>query len=213
MQVICIWFKTTFASGPEEIQKNLILCGFLSRVQKYLICVEAQDSPNALETSPGQVHPPSYRKTKTESHIYMIKDYFYTKHASSMVGLLLFISTERSLLLNTRVSQIWCVHSGRVQRQRTQWPHSAEDNPRRSSYEWCTQNLHTRKYLCKWCNVNWNTIWHFVNNWLMMSPGPMPTLMMSAPARISSSTISPVTTLPAYKTQMDFKILRWLLMR
>lgn len=29
-------------------------------------------------------------------------------------------------------------------------------------------------------------------------PGPMPTLMMSAPLSISSSTISPVTTLPAY---------------
>lgn len=29
-------------------------------------------------------------------------------------------------------------------------------------------------------------------------PGPMPTLMMSAPARISSSTISPVTTFPAW---------------
>lgn len=28
-------------------------------------------------------------------------------------------------------------------------------------------------------------------------PGPIPTLMMSAPARISSSTISPVTTFPA----------------
>lgn len=31
-------------------------------------------------------------------------------------------------------------------------------------------------------------------------PGPMPTLMMSAPERMSSSTISPVTTLPACKT-------------
>lgn len=31
----------------------------------------------------------------------------------------------------------------------------------------------------------------------LWSPGPMPTLMMSAPARISSSTISPVTTFPA----------------
>ena len=28
-------------------------------------------------------------------------------------------------------------------------------------------------------------------------PGPIPTLMISAPLRISSSTISPVTTLPA----------------
>ena len=32
-------------------------------------------------------------------------------------------------------------------------------------------------------------------------PGPMPTLMMSAPERMSSSTISPVTTLPACKTR------------
>ena len=32
-------------------------------------------------------------------------------------------------------------------------------------------------------------------------PGPMPTLMMSAPLSISSSTISPVTTLPAYTHQ------------
>lgn len=44
-------------------------------------------------------------------------------------------------------------------------------------------------------------------------PGPIPTLMMSAPDRISSSTISPVTTLPAYRTtttveqsEPDFKI-------
>ncbi len=28
-------------------------------------------------------------------------------------------------------------------------------------------------------------------------PGPMPTLMISAPDRMSSSTISPVTTFPA----------------
>lgn len=161
----------------------------------------AQDSPNALETSPGQVHPPSYRERKNkqtdEPHEYMIKDSFTQ---SMKVGLLLFISIERTFLSNTRVSQIWCVHPGRVQRQRTQWLHSAEDNPRRSSCEWCTQNLHTWKYVWKRCNVNLNSIWNFGNRWLMMSPGPMPTLMMSAPARISSSTISPVTTLPAYNT-------------
>lgn len=33
-------------------------------------------------------------------------------------------------------------------------------------------------------------------------PGPMPTLMMSAPERMSSSTISPVTTLPACKADI-----------
>lgn len=37
-------------------------------------------------------------------------------------------------------------------------------------------------------------------------PGPMPTLMMSAPARISSSTISPVTTFPAFKKNNVFVI-------
>lgn len=48
------------------------------------------------------------------------------------------------------------------------------------------------------------------NNWILSDnsftsaspiyiPGPIPTLTISAPERISCSTISPVTTLPAYK--------------
>lgn len=35
-------------------------------------------------------------------------------------------------------------------------------------------------------------------------PGPMPTLMMSAPERMSSSTISPVTTLPACEARKHY---------
>jgi len=41
---------------------------------------------------------------------------------------------------------------------------------------------------------------HTLNNDLVVQtdPGPMPTLMMSAPAKTSASTMSPVTTFPAY---------------
>lgn len=50
------------------------------------------------------------------------------------------------------------------------------------------KHLHGLLFQLRWCQVM--RLW---------SPGPMPTLMMSAPARISSSTISPVTTFPAWE--------------
>ena len=45
--------------------------------------------------------------------------------------------------------------------------------------------------VCHWRGGQWPPQWTSL-------PGPIPTLMMSAPERISSSTISPVTTFPAW---------------
>lgn len=173
----------------------------------------AQDSPNALETSPGQVHPPSYRDKNTWApQIHEPNESFHTKHASSIVGLLLFF------LLKVLCSQTQESHRYDVSTQAMCSVSALND---------CTQlrithagllasgahRTYAYENMCENIVLNLNTIWNFGKRWLMMSPGPMPTLMMSAPARISSSTISPVTTLPAYKTQTDFKILRWLLKR
>ena len=93
----------------------------------------------------------------------------------------------------------WCGLWGREQHLHTPSLHLAVDTPLRFSSGWYTRSLRRMWQEWGWSCSQVSATGGVASGpqWTSL-PGPIPTLMMSAPERISSSTISPVTTFPAW---------------